>query len=96
MPPLIQKKKALINGLGVAILPKTKLVLEVHTKGTVLVSVRVTQHEGAEAFAAKGFNGLCSLGIGRIFGIIDDSSPLHVLQISIQKDRDNSNSTKAA
>jgi hypothetical protein len=40
MPPSIQKRKALINQLGVAILPKNKLVLEVHSKGTELVSVR--------------------------------------------------------
>ncbi len=39
MPPPIQERKALINCLGVLILPKTKLVLEVHAKGTKLVSV---------------------------------------------------------
>jgi hypothetical protein len=73
MPPSIQKKKALIKGLGVAIFSKTKLLLEVHTKGTALVSVRATQHENAKVFVTDGFNGLYSYGIGRIFGIIDYS-----------------------
>ncbi len=70
MPPLIQKRKALINGLGVAILPKTKMVLEVYTKGTILVSVKATQHEGAEVFITDGFNGMCLFGNGRIFGML--------------------------
>jgi hypothetical protein len=95
MPPSPQKRKALINRLGVAIISKTKLVLEVHMMGTVLVSVRATQHEGTKVFVADGFNGLCLFGIGRIFGIVDDSIPLHVIQHCIQKGRDNSNSTKA-
>jgi hypothetical protein len=64
----------LIKGLGVAIFPKTKLLLEVHTKGTALVSVRLTQHEGAKVFVADSFNGQCLFGIGRIFGIVDDSA----------------------
>jgi hypothetical protein len=64
----------LIKGLGVAIFPKTKLLLEVHMKVTALVSVRATQHEGTKVFVADGFNGLCLFGIGRIFGIIDYSA----------------------
>ncbi len=39
MPPPIQERKALINCLGVMILFKTKLVLEVNAKGTARVSV---------------------------------------------------------
>ncbi len=73
-PPSIQKRNALIKGIGVAIFPKTKLLLEVHTRVTALVFVRATQHEGAKVFVADSFNGLCLFGIGRIFWIVDDSA----------------------
>jgi hypothetical protein len=74
MPPSTQKRKALIKGLGAAIFPKTKLLLEVHIRVTALIFVRATQHEGAKVFVADSFNGLCLFGIGRIFRIVDDSA----------------------
>ncbi len=95
MPPSIQKRKALINRLGVVILSKTKLVLEVHLKGTKLVSVGATYHEGANVFIVDGFDSLCLFGIGKILGIADDSIPLHVRQHCIKKGKDSSNSTTA-
>jgi hypothetical protein len=96
MAPSIQRRKVLINQLGLVILPKTKLVLEVHSKGTKLVSVGTTQHEDSKVFIPDVFNSLFSVCISKICGILDNPIPLHVLQQHcIKKGRNNSNSTKA-
>jgi hypothetical protein len=95
MPPPIQERKALINCLGVTILSKTKLVLEVHAKGTKLVSVGATEHEGGKVFIMDDFDCLRSLQIRRIRGILVNPSIFHVLQHGVEKGRNNSHCTKA-